>query len=70
MHFEIAAGVGNAGRGTWDMTVTLPGRTPRQFKGLQNGNAKFSRLTWLGFSSNATRQTVFYLDNIKLTNEA
>jgi hypothetical protein len=70
MHFEITAGLGNASRGTWDMTVTLPGRTPSQFKGLKNGNAKFSRLTWLGFSSNATKQTVFYLDNIKLTNEA
>jgi hypothetical protein len=70
MHFEITAGLGNGGRSAWDMTVTLPDRAPKVFKGLQNGNTKFNQLTWLGFSSNATKQTVFYLDNIKLTNEA
>ncbi|OHB63859.1 MAG: hypothetical protein A2168_08745 [Planctomycetes bacterium RBG_13_50_24] len=70
MHFEITAGLGDGSKNTWDMTITLPGRTPKEFKGLQNGNSKFNQLTWLGFTSNATKQTVFYLDNIKLTNEA
>jgi hypothetical protein len=35
-----------------------------------SGNTKFNQLTWVGFTSNATKKTVFYLDNIKLTNEA
>ncbi len=70
VHFEIAAGLGKESRNTWDLTVTLPGRPPREFKGLQNANAKFNQLTWIGFTSNATKKTVFYLDNIKLTNEA
>jgi len=70
IHFEVTAILGNGGKSTWDMTVTLPGRTPREFKRLQNGNNKFNQLTWLGFTSNAMKQTIFYLDNIKITNEA
>jgi hypothetical protein len=70
MHFEIAAGLGNSSKNTWDMTVTLPGQTPRQFESLKNGSTKFTQLTWIGFTSSAAKQTVFYLDNIKLTNKA
>jgi hypothetical protein len=69
IHVEIAAALGD-GAETWDMAVTLPGRRPREFIGLRNANEKFERLTWLGFVSNATVQTVFYLDNLELTNEA
>jgi hypothetical protein len=54
---------------TWDMAVTMPGRTAREFDGLKAGNAEFNKLTWLGFSSNATKKTVFYLDNLTLTNK-
>ena len=66
---EIVAGLGNESKNTWDMTVALPGRPPKEFKGLQNGNTKFNQLTWVGFTSNATKKTVFYLDNLKLTNK-
>ena len=69
VHFEITAGLDDDNRDTWDMAVTMPGRTMREFKGLKAGNSKFSRLTWVGFSSNATKKTVFYLDNLKLTNK-
>ena len=55
---------------TWDMAVTLPGQQRKEFAGLPNANEKFEQLTWLGFMSNATTQTVFYLDNLALTNEA
>jgi len=69
MHFEITAGLGKGNGSNWDMAVTMPGRPARKFEGLKAGNAKFNRLTWLGFSSNATKKTVFYLDNLKLTNK-
>lgn len=68
IHLDIVAGLGN--KNTWDMMVTLPGRRPKAFKGLKNGNTKFEQLTWIGFTSNATKQTVFYLDNIKIANKA
>ena len=69
VHFEIVAALGNKGKGTWEMSVTLPGKRPRQFKGLNNGSTKFEKLTWVGFVSNATNKTVFYLDNIELINK-
>ena len=70
VHFEIAAGLGNSSKNIWDMTVTLPGQAPKEFKSLKNGSTKFTQLTWVGFTSNATKHTVFYLDNIKITNKA
>ncbi len=68
VHFEITAGLGGSDN-KWDMAVTLPGRTSREFKSLKDGNTKFNQLTWVGFTSNATKKTVFYLDNLKLTNK-
>ncbi|MEJ2702190.1 MAG: right-handed parallel beta-helix repeat-containing protein [Sedimentisphaerales bacterium] len=70
VHVEIAAGLGDDNKDTWDMSITLPGRRPKIFKNLKDGNAKFHQLTWVGFTSNAIKHTVFYLDNVKLTNEA
>ena len=52
------------------MVVTAPGQGPREFKGLKNAKAGFEKLTSFGFTSNATKQTLFYLANLKLTNEA
>jgi hypothetical protein len=69
VHFEITAGLGGKSKNTWDMTVTLPNQTAKKFNGLRNANAKFDKLTWVGFTSNATKKTVFYLDNLKLTNK-
>jgi hypothetical protein len=69
VHFEIAAALGKKSKGTWDLSVTLPGQKPRRFKGLNNGSAKFEKLTWIGFVSNATNKTIFYLDNLELTNK-
>jgi len=68
VHFEIAAALGKDAKRTWDMTVTLPGQSPKQFKTLNNASPNFNKLTWLGFTSNATKKTVFYLDNLRLTN--
>ncbi|MHC4629086.1 MAG: hypothetical protein ACYTDV_19075 [Planctomycetota bacterium] len=52
------------------MTVTLPGVAPFECRTIPNGSGNFDQLTWIGFTSNATEGTVFYLDNIKLENEA
>jgi len=68
-HFEIAADLGPDNSGTWTLSVTLPGKTPRIFTSLKNGSTAFEKLTWLGFTSNATDTTVFYLDNITIANE-
>ena len=68
-HFEIASPLGKKNKGKWDLTVTLPGKSPVTFEGLMNGSEKFDKLTWVGFVSNATKQTVFYVDNLKIINK-
>jgi len=69
VHFEIAAGVGKDSEGTWELSVTLPGKKALRFGGLKNGSEKWEKLTWVGFVSNATERTVYYLDNLRLVNE-
>ncbi len=69
VHVEITADLGQKNTGTWTLTVTLPGEPPRVFKALKNGSTTFEKLTWLGFTSNATDKTVFYLDNLEITNQ-
>jgi hypothetical protein len=66
-HFEIAAGLGKQSGGTWDLTVTAAGQTARRFPGLKCDPA-WKHLDWLGFISNATSMTAFYLDNVRVRN--
>ncbi len=68
VHFEITAELGEKDAGQWDLTVTLPGQETQRFRDLKNGSDRFERLTWVGFTSNATERTVFYLDNLELVN--
>ena len=68
VHFEVAAGLGDALTGTWDLTVVLPNQEPRQFAGLKNGSDEWKKLTWMGFSSTAESRKVFYLDSFELVN--
>ena len=65
--FEATAGLGSKADGTWRLRVTLPGQPPKEFAGLATGSPDWKTLQWLGFSSIATAQTVFYLDNIQVT---
>lgn len=66
VHFEITIELGKQAKGTWDLTVTVPGKAPEEFKGL-TCDPKCKELQWLGFVSNATETATFYLDNEKLT---
>ncbi|MBN1359697.1 MAG: right-handed parallel beta-helix repeat-containing protein [Sedimentisphaerales bacterium] len=69
IHFDVSAALGKGHSGTWDLVVTLPGQEPKRFEKLKNGNTSFEELTWLGFVSNATAKTVFYLDNLRIDNQ-
>ena len=69
VHFEVSAALGTRSVGTWDLTVTLPGQQTKRFADLKNRNADFKALKWLGFSSIATKKTVFYLDNLEIKND-
>jgi hypothetical protein len=67
VHFEVEAGLGARSNGVWDLKVTLPGQPPAEFPGLKNGSPDWKALDWLGFVSNADVKTVFYLDNLSLS---
>ncbi|MEI6501042.1 MAG: right-handed parallel beta-helix repeat-containing protein, partial [Armatimonadota bacterium] len=69
VRFEITCGLGKQSTGTWDLIVTLPGGQPRLFAALPLGNKAFKSLNWLGFVSQATDKTVFYLDDLKMAQE-
>ena len=64
---RVRAAIGRGRAGKWDLTVTLPGEPPHLFDGLTNINPDFGALTWIGFVSNATEKTVFYLDDLDLS---
>ena len=66
VHFEIAAGLGKAAKDGWTLRITMPGQATREFRNLRMADARFKRLDWIGFTSNATYKTAFYLDNIVL----
>ena len=68
VHYRVRAAIGKGAAGKWNLTVTLPGQTPRLFDNLPNGSTDFHNLTWIGFVSNATDKTIFYLDDLDLSN--
>ncbi|MCA9145062.1 MAG: right-handed parallel beta-helix repeat-containing protein [Planctomycetales bacterium] len=66
VHFEITAQMSQAEASRWTMSVTLPGSNARVFRDLPFANPECHKLNWIGFTSNASRRTEFYLDNFAL----
>ncbi len=68
VQYQITCGLGAAQNGTWNLAVTVPGQETKRFDALPLGSKDFKTLTWLGFVSNATEKTVFYVDDLKMEN--
>ena len=68
VHFQVSAGVGKQSTATWNLGVTLPGQSPQTFASLPC-DPQWKQLEWLGFVSNADTKTVYYLDNLDLSNK-
>ncbi|MEI7780882.1 MAG: right-handed parallel beta-helix repeat-containing protein [Planctomycetota bacterium] len=66
VRFTLSGSVGRGGPRDWSLTVEVPGREPHRFDGLAPVTADFARLTWAGFSSHATTQAIFHLDDYRL----
>lgn len=66
LRFKIVAALGEEAPATWALRVTVPGREPHLFRELPHARPEFEQLTWVGFMSNATVETAFYLDNFEL----
>lgn len=64
--FELACGLGDQAKGTYDLTLAGPDRERREFPGLTYAGP-FERLDWLGFSAYGNQAGVaFYLDDVSL----
>ncbi len=68
IHFDVSSALGDQGDGTWDLTVTLPRMPARHFSQLKCGSPDWRTLNWLGFVSLADATTVYYLDDLQLSN--
>ncbi len=66
LHVEVTAGVGKRADGTWRLAVTLPGGKEYRFDDLRCRDESWDELRWLGFVSNGTVESVWYLDNIQI----
>lgn len=68
IHVEVTCHVGASAKGVWELAVTLPGAETKRFDNLPVTTEGWNKLTWVGFVSNATTKTEFYLDNVKIEN--
>ena len=69
VHFNLETNLENTRSGTWNLSVTLPDQQPRRFDNLPPGSPDFQQVTWVGFVSNATTKTTYYIDNLVLKNQ-
>jgi hypothetical protein len=65
LHFEIRSVVGHESDGRWSLRVESDGQVLVDIPDL-TCDPDFDMLTWLGFCSTARRETVFYLDNLRI----
>lgn len=65
----VTSPVGPQSTGTWELRVTLPDGTEREFPGLRHGSSDWRELQWLGFVSQANSTTTYHLDNLELENQ-
>jgi len=70
LHVEIEALLGKNTPETFSLILALPGQAPQIFKGLPFAGSRCRELHWLGFVSNATEDSVFYVDNIRIKRSA
>ena len=66
IHVEIEARLGNDAPGVFKLTLIPPGETARVFGNLAISGTRFNEVHWLGFSSTATADAAFFLDNLEI----
>ena len=66
VHVEIEARLGKGRERTFKLTLVPSGGPAKVFDNLPVSGDQFAELHWLGFSSTATQDTAFFLDNLKI----
>ena len=69
VHFEIVALIGETTKGLWTLRVTPEGEATKEVANLPFRHADMQTLDWVGFISNATEKTEFYLDELNITTD-
>ncbi|MBL7223289.1 MAG: right-handed parallel beta-helix repeat-containing protein, partial [Candidatus Brocadiae bacterium] len=65
---DIECALGQKGKGAaYTVTLTVPGSKPQRFENLRFSGDDFHAVHWLGFVSIAESDTVFFLDDIQIT---
>jgi hypothetical protein len=68
VRFEVLCTLGDKATGTFDLTLSLPGKAPQQFTGLPcDGGKAFRQVRWWGFVADGDQPATFYLDDLSLT---
>lgn len=68
VHVEMTAKLGAESDGTWNCTLTLPGKEPQHFDGLKFVKPEMKELKWLGFSSPGKAAAKCWIDEIEIEN--
>ncbi|MGE5531907.1 MAG: right-handed parallel beta-helix repeat-containing protein [Bacteroidota bacterium] len=68
LHIEVTCHLGASAKGVWELAVTLPSGEVKRYTDLPVGAPGWNKLTWVGFVSNATNNSAFYIDNVKIQN--
>jgi hypothetical protein len=67
VHIELRCVLGKQRTGTFELTLTTPGHQPKTWSELPCGYRKFAKMNWFGIISDATVQTRFQIDNLRLS---
>ena len=68
LRVEVWCSTTNYASQGWKLGLTLPGQSTQWYANLHTGGTNWSRLNWLGWVSEATNTTTFWLDNFSMTN--
>ncbi|MHB8900831.1 MAG: hypothetical protein ACYC6Y_18940, partial [Thermoguttaceae bacterium] len=69
VHVEIRVALGDKQPKTFTLVLTPENRPPQTFADLPVSGSAFRQLHWLGFSSTAAANTVFYVDNLAFSQQ-
>jgi hypothetical protein len=69
VHVEVTAKIGPDSDATWNCTLTLPGKEPQRFDGLQFEKVDMKELKWIGFSSPGRAAAKCWVDEIEIENK-
>ncbi len=64
---QIECGLGAQANGRYSLSLSFGGRTPPMVFADLTCSKEFRKLTWWGFVSDADADTVFYIDDLRLT---